>query len=55
MSIFIAQSFAQIQCKHSALVVTRVIQKKDKEGASWTYDTPSLDNEYQEEYYIKMI
>ena len=28
MSIFIAQSFAQTQCKHSALVVTRVIQKK---------------------------
>ena len=29
--------------------------KKIKEGASWTYDTPSLDNEYQEEYYIKML
>lgn len=27
----------------------------DKEGASWTYDTPSLDNEYQEGYYIKML
>lgn len=26
--IFIVQSFSQIQCKHSALVVTRVIQKK---------------------------
>lgn len=28
---------------------------KDKEGASRTYDTPSLDNEYQEGYYIKML
>lgn len=27
-SIFVVQSFSQIQCKHSALVVTRVIQKK---------------------------
>ena len=25
---FIVQSFAQVQCKHSSLVVTRVIQKK---------------------------
>ena len=30
-------------------------KQKDKEGASWTYDTPSLDNEYQKEYYIKML
>lgn len=28
---------------------------QDKEGASWTYDTPSLDNEYQKGHYIKML
>lgn len=43
MSIFIAQSFAQIQCKHSSLVVTRVIQKK---GATkfWSHQHNFPDN-----------
>ena len=27
-SLFVVQSFSQIQCKHSSLVVTRVIQKR---------------------------
>lgn len=42
-SIFVVQTFSQIQCKHSSLVVTRVIQKK---GATkfWSHQHNFPDN-----------
>lgn len=41
--IFIVQTFSQTQCKHSSLVVTRVIQKK---GATkfWSHQHNVPDN-----------
>lgn len=41
--IFIVQTFSQIQCKHSSLVVKRVIQKK---GATkfWSHQHNFPDN-----------